>query len=66
MGRIKTNEIKRAAEKIVSIYGDKLSTSFDENKKVLEPLYKDFGLESKWMRNRILGYVTVLKKRGAQ
>ena len=66
MGRIKTNEIKRAGEQIMALYGSKLTASFDENKKTLEPFYKQFGLESKWMRNRIVGYATILKKRSVQ
>ncbi|MBI5355704.1 MAG: 30S ribosomal protein S17e [Candidatus Aenigmarchaeota archaeon] len=66
MGRIKTNEIKRAGERLMELYGPKLSSTFDENKKILEPFYKDLGLDSKWMRNRIIGYITTLKKRVVQ
>lgn len=65
MGRIKTREIKRIGEQLVSEHGDKFSSSFDQNKEVYKQVV-NVGLASKRMRNKILGYVTSLKKGAAR
>ena len=62
MGRIKTKEIKRMANHILSLHGDKFSASFETNKEVFKQL-DGVDVESKWLSNRIIGYITTLKKR---
>ncbi len=59
MGRVRTTFVKRTARKILEKYGKEISTSFEENKKIVEK-YVDFP--SKRLRNVIVGYVTKLKK----
>ena len=59
MGRIKTQLIKRLTFEIMKQSREKLSQSFEENKKVVGELLGD---ASKKMRNSIAGYVTRLMK----
>jgi small subunit ribosomal protein S17e len=59
MGRIKTMLIKRTTEDLMNKHGDEFTTSFDDNKKVLDGKAK---MSSKKMRNIIAGYATKLKK----
>lgn len=60
MGRIKTALIKRVTKKLVREYGDRLTTSFEENKKVVDEVTI---MQSKKLRNVIAGYATRLTKR---
>lgn len=57
MGRIKTAKIKRQTLEIVNKYADKLTTSYVENKKILNSL---IATQSKKLRNIIAGYATRL------
>jgi len=59
LGRIKTKKIKRNTQKIYSEKKDLISTSYDENKKVVNANY---DIPSKKLRNVISGYLTRLKK----
>ncbi len=59
MGRIKTKLIKRLTFEIVKQSRERLSTQFDENKKVVGELIGD---ASKKIRNSVAGYVTRLMK----
>ena len=59
MGRIKTKLIKRLTFEIMKQSRDKLSQSFEENKKVVGELIGD---ASKKIRNSVAGYVTRLMK----
>ena len=59
MGRIKTKLIKRLTFEIVKQSRDKLTTQFEENKKVVGELLGD---ASKKIRNSVAGYVTRLMK----
>jgi small subunit ribosomal protein S17e len=59
MGRIKTKLIKRLTFEIVKQSRDRLSQSFEENKKVVAELLGD---ASKKIRNSVAGYVTRLMK----
>jgi small subunit ribosomal protein S17e len=63
MGRIKTDMIKRNTRKIVAMYPEKFSKTFDKNKADLKDV-AEFG--SKKVRNVIAGYVSRLKKKGEQ
>lgn len=60
MGRIKTALIKRVTKKIVAEHGDRLTPSFDENKKVVEGV---IIVQSKKIRNVVAGYATRLTKK---
>jgi small subunit ribosomal protein S17e len=59
MGRIKTQLIKRLTFEIMKQGREKLSQSFEENKKVVGELIGD---ASKKIRNSVAGYVTRLMK----
>jgi small subunit ribosomal protein S17e len=60
MGRIKTKLIKRLTLELLEKHRDKLSTEFEDNKKLVAALMEG---TSKKLRNVIAGYVTRLKKR---
>ena len=59
MGRIKTQQVKRLATEIFEKYSDKFTTDFEENKKIIGEVA---DIESKKMRNLIVGFITRLKK----
>ena len=59
MGRIKTMLIKRTTEELMDKHSDEFTTSFDDNKRILDGKAK---INSKKMRNIIAGYATRLKK----
>ncbi len=61
MGRVRNTFIKRNTREILDKFGDKFTTGFEENKKILVKFVK---LNSKKIRNRIAGYITFLKKKG--
>lgn len=60
MGRIKTTQVKRTGRKLVSMYGQKFSADFTENKKALA---ETSDIPSKKLRNIIAGYVTRLTRK---
>ena len=60
MGRIKTALIKRVTKKLVREHGDRLTTNFEDNKKVVNDVAI---VQSKKLRNVIAGYATRLTKR---
>ena len=55
MGKIRPRYIKRAAEELISLYGDKASKDFEANKELVNAVAK---VPSKRIRNKIAGYVT--------
>ena len=59
MGRIKTTQIKRVTKKLMELYSDKFTPSFDGNKKVVEQFLE---VRSKKLRNVVAGYATRLAK----
>jgi len=59
MGRIKTKLSRRLTFEIVKNNRERLSTQFDENKKVVGELIGD---ASKKIRNTVAGYVTRLMR----
>jgi len=60
MGRIKTTLVKRVTNNMFSENANRFTTSFEENKAVVEQLA---NLPSKKIRNIIAGYATRLKKK---
>ncbi len=63
MGRIKTQLIKRLTFEIMKQERERLTTQFDENKKVVAELLGD---ASKKIRNAVAGYLTRLMKTGEE
>ncbi|HLF54581.1 MAG TPA: 30S ribosomal protein S17e [Candidatus Nanoarchaeia archaeon] len=59
MGRIKTKLIKRLTFDVIKLTKERLTTNFDENKKVVIEYLAD---ASKKTRNSVAGYVTRLMK----
>lgn len=60
MGRIKTQQIKRATFELYKKYGSAFTADFNENKQLLA---KYVDIYSKKLRNSIAGYITRLVKR---
>jgi small subunit ribosomal protein S17e len=60
MGRVKTKNIKRTAEKLIEEYPDEFSEDFNENKIKVN---KFTTVQSKTVRNKIAGYTVALKNR---
>lgn len=55
MGRIKSIAIKSLARDIVEEHGNKFTTDFDKNKKIVGDVKK---IKSKKIRNVVTGYIT--------
>jgi small subunit ribosomal protein S17e len=62
MGRIKSTAIKNLARDILEEHGDKFSTDFEKNKKLIEGIR---SIESKKIKNVVAGYITKEIKRKA-
>lgn len=60
MGKVRTRKVKVYAKEIFERYPDQVTTSFEENKKIVGMLLK--GQVSKKLRNRVAGYLTALTK----
>ena len=67
MGRIKSIPVKNLARDIIAEHGDRFSTDFDKNKKIIDEIR---SIESKKIRNVVAGYITKemerAKKAGVQ
>jgi len=59
LGKVRIDVVKKTARKLMESYPDKFTTDFEENKQMVTQLLDS---STKWMRNRISGYVTTLKK----
>lgn len=59
MGRIKTAQIKRVTNTLITKHKDRLKTNFEENKKIVVTLA---DINSKKLKNVIAGYITRLMK----
>jgi len=55
LGKVRPERVKRIARELLRLYPDKFTTSFEENKKIVESLAK---IPSARLRNRIVGYIT--------
>ena len=58
MGKVRLDIIKKTARELLERYPDRVTIDFDENKKLVLQLV---NAQTKWMQNRIAGYVTSLK-----
>lgn len=63
MGRIKTTLVKRVSHDLLEMHSSRFTTSFDENKRVVEQLA---DIQSKKIRNVVAGYVSRLKQKEAE
>lgn len=61
MGRVRNTFIKRNTREIIEKYGEHFTKNFEENKKIIDKFVKT---NSKKIRNRLLGYITFIKKKG--
>lgn len=55
MGRIKSKAVKVLARDITEEYGDKFTTSFEKNKKIIA---KVMNIKYKKIKNVLSGYIT--------
>ena len=55
MGKVKTEQIKRLANELITRFPQKFSNNFDENKRVVEELTNGTTIK---VRNQIAGYIT--------
>ena len=61
MGKVRTDMVKRASRKVMEEYSDLFTLDFDKNKLIFSNDLK-IDVKSKRLRNRIVGYITHLKK----
>ncbi len=59
MGRVKPRYIKSLSVKLLEMYPDRFTESFEENKRAVAELA---DLQSKSVRNKVAGYITRLVK----
>lgn len=62
MGRIKTAQVKTLGDEFVRAYQDRFTTDFEQNKSILVTTQ----MKSKWLRNRLAGYISKLMKQKAR
>lgn len=55
MGKVKTEQIKRLANELITRFPKEFSNNFDENKRVVEALTQGTTIK---VRNQIAGYIT--------
>ena len=55
MGKVKTEQIKRLANELITRFPKKFSKNFDEKKRVVETLTQGTTIK---VRNQIAGYIT--------
>ena len=55
MGRIKSIAIKNLARDMIEEHGNRFTTDFDKNKKIVDEIRK---INSKYQRNVLAGYIT--------
>jgi small subunit ribosomal protein S17e len=57
LGKVRPDQIKKAAREILTRYHEHFTTNFEENKKILDQVAHVY---SPRMKNRITGYITRL------
>ena len=55
MGKVKTEQIKRLSKELIRRFPDKFTTTFDENKRMVDELTE--GTTTR-VRNQTAGYIT--------
>lgn len=59
MGKVRPIVIKSMARRLIAQFGNKFTTSFEENKRLVAELTT---IKAKHLRNRLAGYITRLMK----
>ncbi len=59
IGKVRPRFIKNLARKLLELYGDKFTTDFETNKKLVMEFT---DIPSKKVRNKVAGYITHLVK----
>lgn len=57
MGKVRTEQVKRIARKLLERYPNKFTADFENNKKLVDALT---NISSTKLRNRVAGYTTRL------
>jgi small subunit ribosomal protein S17e len=57
LGKVRTEQVKRIARKLLDRYPDKFTTDFENNKKLVDALT---NISSTKLRNRVAGYTARL------
>ena len=57
LGNVRPEQVKRTARELLSLYADKFTTNFSDNKEAIKSLT---NIPSAKLRNRVAGYVTRL------
>jgi len=55
LGKVKTDQVKRAGKALMARFPDKFTSNFDENKRLVDSLTQ--GTTTR-VRNQIAGYIT--------
>jgi len=55
LGKVRPDQVKKPAREILTRYHERFTTSFEENKKILDQVARVY---SPRMKNRIAGYIT--------
>lgn len=63
MGRIKSTFVKSSAKKIYAKGGEEFTSDFDKNKSIVDKYAK---IPSKKLKNTVVGFITRLKRQGAE
>ncbi len=61
MGKVRTRKVKVLAKEILKAFGDRVSTDFEANKRLVGEVL--VGRVSKKLRNKVAGYLTALAKK---
>jgi len=59
LGKVRTEQVKRIARKLLDKYPSKFTTDFENNKKLVETLT---NISSTKLRNRVAGYTARLAR----
>jgi len=60
LGKVRTRKVKTIAKEVKELYPERVSTVFDENKKLVREVLE--GRFSKKLANKVAGYLVTLKK----
>ncbi|RLF11094.1 MAG: 30S ribosomal protein S17e [Thermoprotei archaeon] len=59
MGKVRSGVVKSMARRLLTLYGDRFTSNFEENKRLVSELTT---IRAKHLRNRVAGYITRLVK----
>jgi len=64
MGKVRTTRVRRVARQVLSVYGSRASTNFQQNKQLVGSVLR--GNISKSFVNKVAGYITSLQTSGVK